>query len=129
MKRAIAILFLCILSLQPLIKLGVLVSFKIHQDFIAKVLCINKKRVPTCKGSCHLRKELNKVDGSQDGNQTQTLPDPLKKNIEVLFFQKIQAIFIENTSFLKVYKQCHQHLIFSTGYLSEVFTPPQAFLV
>lgn len=46
-----------------------MVDFKINQDFIAKVLCINKETPELqCNGKCQLAKELKKVDTPTERN-------------------------------------------------------------
>ena len=49
-------------------------AFKINQDFIAKVLCINKdKPILGCEGNCHLNKELKK-NNSEDRESKTNFP-------------------------------------------------------
>jgi len=44
-----------------LTKIGILIDFKINQNFIAKVLCINRdKSIITRNGKCYLTEQLKK---------------------------------------------------------------------
>lgn len=58
-----------------------MVDFKIHQDFIAKVLCINKD-VPesTCNGTCHLKKHLKQTEEDKHNKTTTTLKENSQSN-------------------------------------------------
>jgi len=43
--------------------MSVWVDFKINQDYIAKVLCINREKPSKgCNGKCHLKKQLKKTE-------------------------------------------------------------------
>src|SRR5699024_7192955 len=51
----------------------VYVDFKIHQDYIAEVLCINRDKPELhCNGKCILMQKIKEVQetGDQDKNQT-----------------------------------------------------------
>ncbi len=46
-------------------------SFKLNQDFISKVLCINvDKPEMNCNGQCHLMKTLEKAKGQPENSQS-----------------------------------------------------------
>ena len=50
------------LMLPYLAKVAILIDYKINQDFIAEVLCINKEKSMTlCKGKCYLVDQLQKT--------------------------------------------------------------------
>lgn len=53
-----------------------MVDFKIHQDFIAQVFCINKY-VPqsTCNGACHLKKQLKQTEEDRHDKTTTALKE------------------------------------------------------
>ena len=52
----------------------VLLDFKLRQDFIAKVLCVNKEKPKRqCHGKCYLKKQLKQVtDQQSDENKATT---------------------------------------------------------
>ena len=85
MKRPLSILLLIVFLLPQFAKVGIFISFKANQDFIAKVLCINKDKPELqCNGKCHLAKELNKTE-SKDQNSPITVTN---KTEILLFFEK-----------------------------------------
>jgi hypothetical protein len=53
---------------QSFSKVLVLMNFQLHKDYIANNLCL-KKQVKNnhCKGSCHLKKELDKEEKKEQG--------------------------------------------------------------
>ncbi len=56
-------MFLVIYTLPLLKTTTLIIDFKINQEFIAKVLCINKDKPELkCNGQCHLKKELSKSE-------------------------------------------------------------------
>ncbi|GAB2767447.1 hypothetical protein HNQ93_000030 [Hymenobacter luteus] len=62
MRQAIAILLLFSLSVHCTGQLGIAVSWWLNQDYIARVLCINRDKPQLkCNGKCHLRKQLKVV--------------------------------------------------------------------
>lgn len=78
-----------IILLQFFGKIGVFVSFKINQKYIASNIC-EKKDIPqnTCEGGCFLKKELQKEDQKTEKNQNNN------KNISDFYISN--NIFIEN---------------------------------
>lgn len=61
-RKALAILLLFSLSVHCTGQLGIAVSWWLNQDYIARVLCINRDKPQLkCNGKCHLRKQLKAV--------------------------------------------------------------------
>src|SRR6478752_3249486 len=61
------------MSLQCFYKLGVITYFNLNQDYIARVLCINKERpAMACHGTCFLKKKLKLADEAGEANGTAT---------------------------------------------------------
>lgn len=55
------------------LKSGVLLDFKINQDYISKTFCVQKtQKENTCNGKCHLSKQLEKADTDSDDAPTTT---------------------------------------------------------
>lgn len=114
------------LLLPSFFRVGIFVQFKANQDFIAKVLCINKDEpLSECNGKCYLSKQLQKVDQNQgDSNDFQ----PNKKTPEVRFtlFTSIQPdltfLFgeIENPQ-----NPFSQNPIYNFLHFGGIFKPPQ----
>jgi hypothetical protein len=79
--RSILSAFMILIFLSPiLVKVGIFVDFKVHQDFIAKVLCINKdKPMSNCNGKCILAQKLKKAEEPQK----KEFPAALKERFEI----------------------------------------------
>lgn len=104
--------------------LSIFLNFKINQDFIAKVLCINKdKPKSTCNGKCYLSKQLKEQE-QQDEKQ---VPKHRNGRVEVLFCDNFQISYnISRSVFLEKKVPLPNHFIFSTQeFIDDVFHPPQ----
>ncbi|MCC3160667.1 hypothetical protein LJ737_25740 [Hymenobacter sp. 15J16-1T3B] len=80
MRQAIAVLLLCSLSVHCAGRLGIVASWWLQRDYVARVLCINRDKPQLhCNGKCHLRKELKAADAreakQQPGNHKQAFQD------------------------------------------------------
>ncbi len=72
-KRALAILFIFLLSAQCIFKLTIITYFETNRDYIAEVLCINKeKKITVCYGQCFLDRNLAIADEGSDDQATNT---------------------------------------------------------
>ncbi len=74
--------------LPGITRVGIVIDFKMHQEFIASVLCINKD-IPTstCNGQCYLARQLSEQDNKQE--QQATAGNRLK--LEVLYCLRLTA--------------------------------------
>ncbi len=126
MKILLTYILLIAVLIQPISKLGLLVSFKIRQAEIAAKLCENlNKPELDCAGSCYLKKQLKKLE-----EQEKQLPQNLKEKEIVLYCDNffpsfqfptfIEVIFVEKTynNFYLTMKPISYH--------SDVFHPPSA---
>ncbi|UOQ78013.1 hypothetical protein MUN84_05160 [Hymenobacter sp. 5516J-16] len=79
MRKAIAILLLFSLSVHCAGQLGIAASWWLNQDYIARVLCINRDKPQLkCNGKCHLRKQLKAVaehEKKQQPSSKQVFPE------------------------------------------------------
>lgn len=114
LQKAQAIIFVFALVAPFILKNVVLVSFYVHQDYIAKTLCVEKDiENSCCKGNCVLQKELQKTDSGTDD-----LPQHLKDKTEIIFVlsEKQDDFFgfsenkIAHVSFYKLFRS-EQHII------------------
>jgi len=70
MRRAIAILLLCSLSVHCAGRLGIVASWWLNRDYVARVLCINRDKPQLqCNGKCHLAKQLRAADAAERQQQ------------------------------------------------------------
>lgn len=105
-------------------KLSIYVNFKINQDFIAEVLCINKdKPMSTCNGKCYLSKQLKERE-EQEEKQT---PRERNERVEVLYCNKITLAYeIIRIGFLNKNESIPKYVAFySQEFIDDVFHPPQ----
>lgn len=124
LKRVICCLLILSFFSSQLSRLSIYVNFKINQDFIADVLCINKD-IPTstCNGKCYLTKELK----AQEEKENAQLPKERNERTETLFcsFSEFDYVtptfeFLEKDIFLPKY------LVFrKNAFIEDIFHPPQ----
>ncbi len=128
MKKALIILLTLLIFLQPFSKIWIVVYFKIHQESIAKTLCVKKEiKGNTCQGKCHLKKQ---IDNSDQKEQKQ-IPTNTKEKVEVLYCYNqipfdflIQNVFYEMRS-LGEYKSDFYAYLFNT----DIYRPPKINLI
>jgi hypothetical protein len=120
LQKAIAILLITCVLMQSFSKLSIIASYELNKDFIASVLCINKKEpVNTCEGKCYLAKQLAQAEKHEH------LPaGDLKTKADILFIQQIQRFRFEGAaSSLTPESIYHPHTY--TSPVFSVFTPPK----
>lgn len=67
MRSAIAYILLLAIMLPTLTPWGTIAYFKLNRDYIAKVLCENRKKPEMhCNGKCYLAKKLKQQQDKQD---------------------------------------------------------------
>lgn len=120
MKRIFTIAILLLFVVQSTSSVWILLSFYAKQDFISRVLCINRfEEMPECKGKCYLSKQLNQSDENQSKLPT------IKQPSEELFFHLPMLA----TYALQVYDQVKQPLnyhenLHPSSFFDDVFHPP-----
>jgi hypothetical protein len=56
-----------LIMIPNIVRIGIIVSFKINQEYIEKVLCINKNEpIITCRGKCYLVEQLQKTEEHEE---------------------------------------------------------------
>lgn len=123
MNKIIATILILSLCSQYSIKTGIVGFFLLNQDYIAKVLCINKDKPELdCKGKCHLKKQLK-----QEEEQTPKLPtSTVKEIIENLIYieeYKLSPKAMSSNNFNKTITNYHFSCITAT--LESIFHPPR----
>jgi len=67
LKKLAAILLLAIFLIQTTGQHWILFSFFLNRSYIAENICINRfDRIPVCKGSCYLEKQINASNKQQE---------------------------------------------------------------
>lgn len=99
----------------------IVADYEINKSFIAKNYCVNKNKPELkCYGSCHLKKQLDKEEKSEN------VPSGNSKNkFEIDFFNenndKFFSIFITNTS----KHQLFYHSKTTVGFTISLYHPPE----
>jgi hypothetical protein len=74
MKTGIVSSFLLlVLTAYLIIPVLPIIDYLIHKDYIAKNLCVNRKKLHSCcKGKCYLVKQLKKTSANTEGDSKNT---------------------------------------------------------
>ncbi len=114
--------------LPNLKKIGILIDFKINQDFIAEVLCINREKpMSTCNGKCYLSEQLKKAEEQEK----QQAPASQKERLEVVhFFSKssFDLILYPGSFVGKLNPACVDEF-YTSSYITDIFRPPKLNLI
>jgi len=121
--RQLAIILFITLILGPsLSRTWILLDFKIHQGFIASVLCINRDE-PTvmCNGTCYLTQQL------AENEQREDTPFYGAEKFELIYALDQQECRKSSTTlaFSNIIPFHYREV--SSNYLEEVFHPPAVF--
>ncbi len=77
MKSILVYLLIGLMLWQSLLRLGIYMDFKLQQDYIARVLCVNRdKPIVACNGYCQLQTRLQSSD-TEEG--TDKLPIEMER--------------------------------------------------
>jgi hypothetical protein len=122
MKKSLALLVMLAVLLQSFGSVGVWISFKANQGYIAAKLCVNKVRPQMrCNGKCYLVKKLKQAEQQQQA-------DNQKSKAELNWIcEAFSAIFAQNavqSSVLRHVTYYVRHL--PNGSLGGFFHPPSA---
>lgn len=114
--------------LPNLSKIGILIGFKINQDFIAEVLCINREKPMTmCNGKCYLSEQLKKAE-EQEEKQT---PANKKERLEVVYYyakSSFDFLFYTNCLASKLNPACVDEF-YTSFFIDDIFRPPKFNLI
>ena len=124
MKSLFSTCMLLVFLSPLLVKVWILVEFKVNQDFIAKALCINKdKPMLNCNGKCILAQKLNKAEEPQK----KELPAALKERLEINLYLTDKLIEITGSRLVAennilLFKN---DPFFKSNFSTDVFHPPK----
>lgn len=124
MRSFIAYILLAAIMLPTLSPWGTIAYFKLNREYIAKVLCENRKRPDLhCDGKCYLAKKLKQQQEKQDKETSQKVqntpviqlftPQPYSYNFER-----------EATEFREPIRFFHQ-LLFYSAPVAQLLRPPR----
>ena len=116
------------MMLPILTKIGILIDFKINQDFIAEMLCINKEKpMSSCNGKCYLSEQLKKVEEQEE----KQAPTNKKERLEVLYCYAKKSL--DFPSFANNYKSklnlAYENELYDSSFISDIFHPPTLILI
>lgn len=120
--KILSILLVCLVGVNTLSKFGVVVIFKLNQDYIAKNICVNRFNPKSCcKGKCYLAKELKKHNQDHSPSKTnksscQIIDDYVHENLDFTFSSKLL--------FISLCWNSHYRQDSLSDYLNSIFHPP-----
>ena len=127
MKTGIVSSFLLIvLTAYLIIPVLPIIDYLIHKDYIAKNLCVNRKKLHSCcKGKCYLVKQLKKTSANTEGDSKNT-----EKRIQL---RETDEFLAAKTWQPVLQKQDINYLIFNATNLkllavNAIFVPPKTSL-
>lgn len=126
MIRLSSILLAVVISFQVLQKTWIVLSYHIHQDFIAANLCENKLNpASNCKGKCYLKKQLQ---SSSDEYATSSTMPTITAKVKVewsLPMELMQFVFqANNICPPSVIYMLFDHNPVTDNLLKGIFRPP-----
>lgn len=100
---------------------AVFIDFKLNQDYIAKVLCINRESPQLeCNGQCIL---MQKMKGTQDSDNPEQSQSPKSQLLEI--FSNLTVLF-QPLAFSSTQGKLFNYMEqVSFKHLSRIFHPPQ----
>lgn len=114
--------------LPSLTKIGILIDFKINQDFIAEVLCINREKPKsTCNGKCYLSEQIKKAEEQEE----KQAPTTNKERLEVTYYCSICSFdFLLNTDcFVSKRNPASIDKFYTSSFIADIFRPPKFNLI
>ncbi|RQO75379.1 hypothetical protein DBR43_08460 [Pedobacter sp. KBW06] len=123
MRRLVCILLLLIIALQSFNKAGIMLAFKMNQNYIASTLCENKDRPQMhCNGRCVLAKKLKQAEQNEEKQRVQT-----QEKANVLFFCRMNRIKIAECLLSLQSRDFNPfYLHFKpSSFSNDIFKPPQ----
>ncbi|UTW62327.1 hypothetical protein KFE98_20365 [bacterium SCSIO 12741] len=122
LKSVASIVLIGLLALPGLSRFWTFVDFKINQDYIAEVLCINRNEpITMCYGQCYLVDQLEYQQTPDDF----PIPSKEKEARDLIYLglfsdQRFSEIQINpKNTFLTLAPSC------LAGHLGQLFRPPQ----
>ena len=124
MRSLVAYILLAAIMLPTLSPWGTIAYFKLNREYIAKVLCENRKRPELhCDGKCYLAKQLKQQKDKQDKETSEKV-----HNMPVIQLFTPQPYFYnferEVTEFREPVHFFHQ-LLFYSAPIGKLLRPPR----
>jgi len=110
--------------MQSFNKLGIILAFKINQDYIASAFCENKDKPQMhCNGRCVLAKKLKQAEQNEEKQRAANL-----EKANVLFFCKLNRLEVHESQVLPSTNDFNPfYLKFKpSSFTNDIFKPPQS---
>ena len=123
MRKTIAIAFSLLILLLAWKDLVIYGLFKVNQDYIAEVLCINRAKPELkCNGHCHLSKTLEENNNPQ--KKSPIVPQQDQQNAQFTQINKISIhLYMLNQGKQKLR---FEKLLLPDSYPYDIFHPPES---
>ncbi|MFW5757935.1 MAG: hypothetical protein ACOCYO_04560 [Bacteroidota bacterium] len=116
------------LMLPNLTIIGILIDFKINQDFIAEEHCINKdKPISDCNGKCYLSEQLKKAQEQED----KKAPAGKKERLEIIYYYSSRIFDFSSVAYhngSKLNPACTDEF-YTFSFKADIFRPPKLNLI
>lgn len=115
------------MTIQSFNKLGVILAFKLNQDYIATALCENKDKPEMhCNGRCVLAKKLKQAEQNEEKQRLE-----IQKKANVLFFYKMSRLEFSESLIDTTRPNFNAfYLSFKTAvFINDIFKPPRNLFV
>lgn len=126
MSKFYSILLLAVIAAPGIFRMGIIVDFSIHRDYIAEALCIKRDEPEnSCQGCCQLKKQLSKTEAGTNDSEA-----PAKTKTINRFLDMFAMLNLSQNSDTGHKHNCLLHnfrinnLYFHT-YIAEIFRPPR----
>lgn len=116
------------LMLPNLTKIGILIDFKINQDFIAEVLCINREKPMTmCSGKCYLSELLKKAEEHED----KQAPTSKNERLEIIYYYSASIFDFSPLPehFVGKLNPACVDASYASSFIADIFRPPKLDLI
>jgi GMP synthase PP-ATPase subunit len=125
LNRWLAILLLAALISSNFSRVFVYAGFEANQNYIAKVLCVNKERpLMHCNGHCYLMKKLKEITEKE---KKQEEKENLNRVFTSFFQEPFQMIFTEPRIFqLQQLTFPAYKYRYSSNFTDTIFRPPKS---
>ena len=119
-RFVLSIFLLVVFLFSSASRFGVILSFKLNQEYIAKKLCENRfKPKSCCEGKCYLTKQLKKHDQEESKSQKSNPRTEEYIKTQLPVFEINSSIWLEKNTFNSLYKQNPL-----SQFVNSIFHPP-----
>lgn len=124
MRYLVTYLILLAFVFQIANRIYVLIDFQVNQKFIAENLCEKKDEPESCcEGSCHLSKELVKIEEKEDQSPANPSQTKKEKTEELVYIQTNKAKLKPRKHNLDLVRTSIEDNL-QPGFVTKPFHPP-----